>query len=180
MLIAYSSVAQIGYLFLLFPLNTASAWSGTVYLAISHAVAKSAMFLAAGTIQRATGSDHLDDLKGLSQKLPVTFFTLALAGISLMGMPPSGGFVAKWLLVRAAIDSGAWWWAAVILVGGLLAAGYVFRILGRALSSQPTECRVQTIPRRDELVALALALIALLLGVAPELPLELMAVRRPS
>lgn len=180
MLIAYSSVAQIGYLFLLFPLNAAGAWSGAVYLVISHAAAKSAMFLAAGTIERAMGSDDLDGLKGLSEKLPVTFFTLALAGISLMGMPPSGGFVAKWLLVRAAIESGAWWWAVVILAGGLLAAGYVFRILRRALLSEPPGSGFQTIERRDELAALALALIALLLGVAPELPLELMAVGRPS
>lgn len=179
-LIAYSSVAQIGYLFLLFPLGTPGAWSGGVYLLISHAAAKASMFLAAATIERAIGGDGLDGLRGLSRHLPVTFFTLALAGISLMGMPPSGGFIAKWLLARAAIEAGQWWWALVILMGGLLGAGYVFRILRRAFLPLPPEAEMLAIPRRDELPALALALAALLLGLVPDAVLSLLDVARRS
>lgn len=179
-LIAYSSVAQIGYLFLLFPLSTPGAWLGGVYLMISHAAAKASMFLAAATIERAIGRDDLDGLRGLSRHLPVTFFTLALAGISLMGMPPSGGFIAKWLLVRAAIEAGQWWWALVILVGGLLGAGYVFRILRRAFLPLPPEAEARAIPRRDELPALALALVALLLGLVPDAVLSLLDVAERS
>ncbi|MGK4002413.1 proton-conducting transporter membrane subunit [Sorangium sp. So ce1036] len=179
-LIAYSSISQLGYFFLLFPLDTPGAWSGSVYMAISHAAAKASMFLAAGTIHRAVGHDDLDGLRGLSEQLPLTSCSLVLAGVSLMGMPPSGGFVAKWLLVRAAMERGAWWLAVVVLAGGLLAAGYVFRMLRRTLRPSPRDARPCPPPRREELAAFALALFALLLGVAPEAPLELLLVRLPS
>ncbi|WP_437649113.1 complex I subunit 5 family protein [Sorangium sp. So ce362] len=179
-LTAYSSVAQIGYLFLVFPLGVPSAWPSAVYLAISHAAAKASMFLAAGAIHRTLGHDELDGLQGLAHRLPVTFVSLALAGISLMGMPPSGGFVGKWLLLRAAIDRGQWGSAAVILAGGLLAAGYMFRVLRSAFLPLPREARLHPLPRGAEVAALALALLALLLGVAPRVPLELLRVGLPS
>ena len=60
-------------------------------------------------------------------------FAFGLAGLSLMGVPPSGGFVAKWLLLSAAVVEGQWWWAAVMLAGGLLAGGYVFIVLGKLM-----------------------------------------------
>lgn len=175
-LIAYSSVAQIGYLFLVFPLGTNAAWSGGIYLAISHAAAKASMFLAVGTIQRAIGRDDLADMRGLARDLPLTFFSLALAGVSLMGMPPSGGFVAKWLLVRAALDGGQWWLAAVMLLGGLLAAGYVFKILRGAFLPAAEDMQFKSPPRGAELIPLTLALLAFLLGLMPKAPLELLQV----
>jgi multicomponent Na+:H+ antiporter subunit D len=168
-LIAYSSISQIGYLFLLFPifpLGGQSAWVGGVYLALSHAAAKASMFLSAGLIHRTLGHDEVHDLKGLAQHLPVTFFAFALAGVSLMGMPPSGGFVAKWMLVRAAFEGGQPWWGAIILAGGLLTAVYVFRVLRSAFLPLPLEPTVH-VHRGLQFVALALALIAVLLGIAP-------------
>lgn len=175
-LTAYSSISQLGYLFLLFPLDSPGAWSGAVYLAVSHAAAKASMFLSAGAVHHTLGHDEIDGLQGLAHHLPITFFSLALAGINLMGMPPSGGFIAKWLLLRAALERGQWWLAAVILAGGLLAAGYVFRILRGAFLPSPREERRRPLPRGAELAALALALLALLLGVAPEAPLDLLRV----
>lgn len=179
-LVAYSSIGQIGYLFLLFPLGSAQALSGALYLAASHAAAAASMFLATGTIHRTLGHDRVDELNGLAHHLPVTFFSLALAGVSLMGMPPSGGFVAKWLLVRASIEARQWWLTAVILAGGLLAAAYVFRVLRGAFLPLPREAHLHSIPRGAEIAALVLALIALLLGVAPAAPLALLDVGRPS
>lgn len=175
-LIAYSSVAQTGYLFLVFPLGTSAAWSGGIYLAVSHAAAKASMFLAAGTIHRALGRDELAQMKGLARDLPVTFFSLALAGVSLMGMPPSGGFVAKWLLVRTALEGGQWWLAVVMLAGGLLAAGYVFKILRGAFQPPVEEIQLKPTPRTAELLPLALALLAFILGLIPKATLELLQV----
>ncbi|WP_434043605.1 MULTISPECIES: complex I subunit 5 family protein [Sorangium] len=179
-LTAYSSVAQVGYLFMFFPLDVPGALSGAVYLAASHAAAAASMFLAAGAVDRTLGHDELDGLQGLARHRPVTFFSLALAGASLMGMPPSGGFVAKWLLLRAAIERRHGWLAAVILVGGLLAAGYVFRVLRGAFLPLPPEVHLHPLPRGAELAALALALLALLLGVAPKAPLDLLRAGLPS
>lgn len=178
-LIAYSSVAQAGYLFLVFPLATSAAWSGGIYLAVSHAAAKASLFLAAGTIERVVGGDELADLRGLARELPVTFFSLALAGVSLMGMPPSGGFVAKWLLVRAALEAGQWWLAVAMLLGGLLTAGYVFKILRGAFLPAEASAQRSALPRGAELVPLLLALLAFALGVLAAAPLQLLGVGMP-
>jgi formate hydrogenlyase subunit 3/multisubunit Na+/H+ antiporter MnhD subunit len=169
LLVAYSTVAQIGYLFLLFPLaiaptRSAAAWSGGIYHMVSHACAKAAMFLAAGSFMRVLGHDRLDGMAGIGQRMPLSVFAFALAGVSLMGLPPSGGFIAKWLLLNAALAAGQWWWAAGLLIGGLLAAGYVFVVVQYAFLSPQTETSVQPPAYGMELASFALALVAVLLG----------------
>ncbi len=170
LLVAYSTVAQLGYLFLMFPLLTtptgdATAWMGGVYFALAHACAKAAMFLSVGSIMQAIGHDRIPHLQGISRHAPLTILAFALAGISLMGLPPSGGFVAKWVLLTAALHHGQWWIAAILLIGGLLAAGYVFRVIKPVLVDTPTPGGVADVPLRMQWSSLALALIALGLGV---------------
>jgi formate hydrogenlyase subunit 3/multisubunit Na+/H+ antiporter MnhD subunit len=177
MVIAYSSVAHTGYFFMCFAIGTEEAWKGSVYVAISHAAAVAAMFVASGTITRALGHDRVHGLTGLAHRLPITFFAMTLAGTSLMGMPPSGGFIGKWLLVRAALERGQWWWAAIMLLGGLLAAAYTFRLLRGAFLPFPEGEQLRGASRTEQLAALALALIAIVLGVVTRLPLELLGAR---
>jgi formate hydrogenlyase subunit 3/multisubunit Na+/H+ antiporter MnhD subunit len=177
LLVAYSTVAQIGYLFLMFPLLAAvpgtsdvaaKAWTGGVVQAVSHAFAKAAMFLAAGIMAARFGHDRIAELGGAGRAMPVTLLTFGLAGLSLMGVPPSGGFAAKWLLLSAAIGAGQWWWALVILGGGLLTGGYVYRVLatglraGDGVAPEPAAVTWQ----RDG-VALGLAVISVVLGFLP-------------
>ena len=179
LLVAYSTVAQIGYLFILFPLAGAEAWSGGVYHALSHACAKAAMFMAAGTLLHSLGTDDLDALDGVSERFPVSVYAFGLAGITLMGLPFSGGFTAKWLLLSAALQGGQWWYAAVVLAGGLLAAGYLLRALARLLTPAPA-VKVVHEPRRGmEASALVLASVALLLGLVSAPLLELIGVGAP-
>ena len=177
LMIAYSTVAQIGYLFIVFPLAAGNeaqapwetiAWTGGALQLVSHALAKAAMFLAAGVIAEAFGHDRIADLGGFGRVLPISAAAFGLAGLSLMGIPPSGGFIAKCLLLTAAVLNGHPWLAATILAGGLLAAGYVFRVVDRALATPAIALVAQKpIPRRLELVALVLALAAVLLGFVP-------------
>ncbi len=181
MLIAYSTVAQIGYLFLVFPLATqvpaavaANAWEGGVYHALSHAFAKGAMFLAAGAVILAAGSDDIDDLDGMGEQRPVSLFAFALASVSLLGLPPSGGFVAKWLMLKSALDGGQWWWIAVMILGGLLTAAYLFRVLRHAFVPADPHRNFRKVPRTLEFTAFALALSALALGIWPNWLLALM------
>ncbi|SHG02477.1 multisubunit sodium/proton antiporter, MrpD subunit [Kaistia soli DSM 19436] len=188
LLVAYSTVAQIGYLFLVFPLATGSeaaspfaslAWTGGVLQLLAHAFAKAAMFMAAGLVYEAIGHDRIAGFKGLGRIAPITVLTMTLASVSLMGLPPSGGFSAKWLMLSAALGEGAWWWAVVILAGGLLAAGYVFRILVPAFSTPeaPAERKYPVAPVR-ECAALVLAVIAILIGFLPLAPWPLLAIGR--
>ncbi|MEJ2399612.1 MAG: proton-conducting transporter membrane subunit [Gammaproteobacteria bacterium] len=127
LLIAYSTVAQLGYLFLAFPLARAgiSVWRAVLYLLLSHALAKAAMFMTAGNLLRFGHHDRIADLDRVVQRLPITAGAFALAGVSIMGLPPSGGFIGKWLLLEAALSQGRWDIVGIILVGGLLAAAYV-------------------------------------------------------
>lgn len=180
--VAYSSVAQIGYLFLLFPLTfgvdastSLQAQQGITLQVISHALAKSAMFLAAGNLILAVGSNRVDALAGVSHFLPFSLFSFGLAGVSLMGLPPSGGFAAKWMLLQASMASGQWWWILVLVGGGLLSAAYVFRIYRASFLERDEKDHFYHPDRRLEVVAMLLAVASLGLGLAGSLVLSVMA-----
>lgn len=166
LLIAYSTVAQIGYLFMAFPLasNRPQLWAAVLYLALSHALAKSAMFLSAGNLLKYGGHDRISDLDRVVQRLPLTAAAFALAGVSIMGLPPSGGFISKWLLLEAAITQGRWDLALVMIFGGLLAAAYIFKVLGRTFTQAATTHEARAVPASMEWPALLLALGAIVLG----------------
>lgn len=175
LMIAYSTIAQVGYLFLMFPLaignaaGAGAAWSGGALQAISHGFAKAAMFLSAGLIADVLGHDRVSGFRGLGRIAPKPVLIFALAGLSLMGLPPSGGFNAKWLLLSASAQRGQWALALVMVGGGLLTATYVYRVVALALA--PVEIPLSEPSRRTSpggaALALALALFAILLGFAP-------------
>jgi multicomponent Na+:H+ antiporter subunit D len=182
LLIAYSTVSQLGYLFIAFPLaltgSGSHAWSAVIFMAAGHACAKSAMFMGAGTIHLHTGHDRIRELAGIRAYLPVTVLAYAAAGVNLMGLPPSGGFVAKWMMLISSLSSNQWPWALVLMAGSLLAAAYVFRVVSR-LFVIPPETPVVKRHRRTALLewpALALAVISLLLGLIAPYPLQLLAI----
>jgi formate hydrogenlyase subunit 3/multisubunit Na+/H+ antiporter MnhD subunit len=166
MLVAWSTVAQLGYLFLVFPLLAPDglALQAGVVQAIAHGLAKAAMFAAVGVLMLATGRDTLEGLAGVAGRVPVTLFAFGLAGVTLMGLPPSGGFLAKWLLIDAALHHGQWGWVAVVIGGGLLAAAYVFRVLRQAFLLAPEDSRFHPVPRVMEWTAFALAAASVVLG----------------
>jgi len=165
MLVAYSTVAQLGYLFLVFPLLAgAAAMQAVVMQIVAHGLAKAAMFAAAGVLVSASRQDRVAGLQGMAHHLPLTIAAFALAGVTLMGLPPSAGFLAKWLLIQSAFAAGQWGIVAVVLAGGLLAAVYVFRVLRQALMEAPTARPISPVPRTLEWVAFALAGASVLLG----------------
>jgi formate hydrogenlyase subunit 3/multisubunit Na+/H+ antiporter MnhD subunit len=167
LLVAYSTVAQIGYLFLACPLaiNTGvTAWNAVVYLALSHALAKAAMFLAAGNLLRFGGHDRIADLDRVVQRLPLTAWAFALGGVSIMGLPPSGGFIGKWLLLETALSQGRWGLVAIMILGGLLAAAYIFKVLGHTFTQAAVTHEPRAVSLSMEWAAFLLALGAILLG----------------
>ncbi|MCG5514288.1 complex I subunit 5 family protein [Ectothiorhodospira shaposhnikovii] len=184
MLIAYSTVAQIGYLFLAFPLASATqlgtaAWTGGILQAVSHALAKASMCLAAGLITKTIGHDRILDMEGIGRVLPIPLFAFGLAGLSLMGLPPSGGFMAKWLLLRAAIEGAQWWWVLIIVSGGLLTGGYLFRVLSRALAQTDRALPLRApVDRRGEVLVLGLALLSIGVGLVPLASLSIVHIGR--
>ncbi len=179
LLVAYSTVAQLGYLFLLFPLAASRdggflAWSGGLIFLGAHACAKTAMFLTAGNILRAAGHDRIKDLDGITHVLPISAFAFGLAGLSLVGLPPSGGFAGKWMLLSAILAQGQWWWMVVMLVGSLLAAAYVIRVLTHAFTKVDEPATPNPIPPVMEWTALVLAVLAVGLGLVASWPVGLL------
>lgn len=187
MIVAYSTVAQLGYLFFIFPLSggvagempwAAGAWSGGMFHALAHGLAKAAAFLAAGLIIEALGHDRIDGMKGLARAMPVTVFAFGIAAISLMGLPPSGGFMAKYLMLTAALAGGHVVIALVMMAGGLLAAAYLFRPLNRAFSGSDVP-EIAYVAYWRQCVPLALALLSVLLGIVSAGPYEFLQIGRP-
>ncbi len=177
LMIAYSTLAQIGYLFLMFPLafdpgsarlESGGALAGGMLQAMSHATAKAAMFMSAGLIYAALGHDRITGLGGIGRALPLSMLTFALAGVALIGVPPSGAYLAKDLLLQATVETGQWWWDVVIQMGGILTSSYVLLVLAHALmpADAPVTLRAH-VPRTQEAAALALAVCSLLLGLFP-------------
>lgn len=184
MLVAYSTVAQVGYLFMVFPLladagpDASRAASGAIVLqAVAHGLAKAAMFAAAGAVAVSAGHDVVARLGGLAAQRPVTLFAFGLAGVTLMGLPPSAGFLSKWLLIERALAAGLWPLAAVILAGGLLTAAYVFKVLRHAFGHAAPGVAYQRLPRTLEWPALFLALASMALGLHAAPLLDLADVR---
>lgn len=177
--VAYSTVAQLGYLFLGFPLlaGAPQVWPAVVFFALAHACAKATVFLAAGSLQQAAGHDRLAGLGPAMRTQRMTVFAFAMAGASLVGLPLTGGFVAKWLLVQVAVQAEAWALAWLILAGGLFAGGYVFRVLGHAFGRGSTNQALAPISAVLPWSALALALVSVALGFAGPAALELLARR---
>ena len=181
LVVAYSTVAQLGYLFLCFGLfrgpGGEDALQGAVYLVLAHGCAKAAAFLAVGNVQKTMGTDELRALAGAGAVLPMSLLAFGMAGVSLMGLPPSGGFIAKWLMLRSAVTAESWLLVAVISLGGLLTAGYVVRVLGQVLHlAEPGRPKLRP-SRLSEAAALGLAVAALVLGFLSAEPLRLLEVR---
>jgi len=176
LLVAYSTVAQIGYLFLMFPLAFDAAGNALaqdaaltagVLQAVSHATAKAGMFMAAGLVYAALGHDRIADLAGVARALPITVLAFVVSGVALMGVVPSGAYLAKKLLLDAADQSGQWWWTIVLQGGAVFTAGYVVLVLVNALR-RPAEpiSTVKRVARSSELAALTLSVASLLLAFA--------------
>lgn len=182
-LVAYSTVAQVGYLFLYFPLATGAsaeaaglARDGTLLMLAAHALAKAGMFLAAGNLVLATGSPLIADLSGTGRFRPLSLLSFAIAGVTLMGLPPSAGFGAKWLLLQSALAGGQWPWIAVLIVGGLLSAAYVFKVLRHAFIEGPKRDHFESPASALEWSAFALGSASLALGLAAAAPLRWLSV----
>ena len=170
MVVAYSTVAQVGYLFLLFPLATGAGASvaplAIVLHAASHACAKAAMFMAAGALMLAYGTDNIPALRGAAVQASAPALAFAIGAMVLIGLPPGGNFAAKWLLLSASFDTGQWWWIPVIAAGTLLASAYLYRVLTIFMQSSGSESPSSAVRTPLAAPALALAVAALLLALA--------------
>jgi len=128
-LLAYSSVAQIGYMMLGIGFGSMLGLTATLVHLFNHALMKGALFMAIGAIVYRIGSSRIEDMAGLGKQMPWTFAAIIIGGLSLIGVPGTAGFISKWYLVLAAIEQQNWLIVAVILIGSLLAVIYVWKLI---------------------------------------------------
>lgn len=139
-MMAYSSVAQIGYMILGISFATVTGLTAGILHLFNHAMMKGALFLALGCIvYRIGGNVRLDDFRGLGKTMPWTMAAVVAGGLSLIGVPLTVGFVSKWYLVLAALEQGWWPIAVMVLVGSLLAVVYIWKLVEAAYFQAPKE-----------------------------------------
>jgi multicomponent Na+:H+ antiporter subunit D len=128
-MLAYSSLAHIGYIVLGISLASSAGLTAGMLHIFNHALMKGALFLAMGCIFLRLGSVNLQDMHGLARQMPLTMAAFVVGGLGLVGIPLTAGFVSKWYLVVAALESGRWPLAVLILASSLIALVYVWRVI---------------------------------------------------
>lgn len=128
-LFAYSSVAQIGYMVIGISLASAAGVTAALLHLFNHAIIKTTVFVALGAAFIRAGGFTIRDLQGMGRYMPWTMAALLIAGLSLVGVPLTAGFISKWYLVAAALEQHRLWLALAMVASSLLALGYVWRIV---------------------------------------------------
>ena len=149
-LLAYSSVAQIGYMILGLSLVSITGLMASLIHIFNHALMKGALFMAVGAVFYRMGSVDINAFRGLGKHMPFTMAAFTIAGLSIIGVPLTVGFVSKWYLVSAALEQEHWVLAAMVLLGSLLAVIYIGRILEAAyfqkLPDSKDSAKVKDVP----------------------------------
>ena len=136
-MLAYSSVAQIGYITLGIAIANQAGLTGAIVHLFNHGLTKGALFLLLGGVAMRAGRASFDRLAGLGRAMPLTSFGIVIGGLSLIGIPGTAGFVSKWYLVLGAIERGEWWLAALVVGSSLIAVAYVWRFVEAAYLQAP-------------------------------------------
>ncbi|HBE05078.1 MAG TPA: monovalent cation/H+ antiporter subunit D family protein [Firmicutes bacterium] len=177
--LAYSTVAQVGYIVLGLGLLNKQGLAGTLFYLASHAVIKSTLFLAAGAIIAATGKKKVSELSGIGRKMPLTMAAFTIGSFGLIGLPLFSGFVGKWYLLLGSIETGKLLPTVVVIAGSILCATYLLPVIRRAyFEPAPDTTNADWQDPQDpgfsqKLALILLAAIVVLLGVVPGPLLEL-------
>ena len=131
-LLAYSSVAQIGYMILGISFATVNGLTAGIVHIFNHALIKGGLFMALGSVFLRLGTTQIDAMAGLGRQMPLTMAAFVAGGLSLVGIPLTSGFISKWYLVTGALEKGWWLVAILVVLGSLLAVIYVWRVIEAA------------------------------------------------
>lgn len=136
-MLAYSSVAQIGYILLGIGLLNATGLSAAMIHLFNHGITKAALFMGVGALVLRAGNSFYPRITGMGKTMPWTGFAIVIGGLSLIGVPGTAGFVSKWLLVQAAMERGWWFIALLIVASSLLAVIYVWKVIETLYLAEP-------------------------------------------
>ncbi len=171
-LLAYSSIAQLGYITVGLATGTKLGVMAALFLAVVHGIFKGALFMVVGAVERQAGTTDMTKISGLIRKMPFTFLTALISIIALAGIPPLGGFVGKWMLYEALItESNSYFLVIVIFFSSTAAFLYSYRFLfGLFLGQEEKETeQVKEAPITMIIPMLVLAILLVITGAFPGL-----------
>ena len=175
--LAYSSVAQIGYIFLGIALGSPTGLAAGILHIFNHAVMKACLFLAAGAIYRQTGEKNVTRLQGIGYSMPLTMGAFSVAALSMVGLPLFSGFISKWYLALGSIEAGMPMFVGLIILSGLLNASYFLPIIWQAFfvvdKHEPKIMTIDKLPFNVSASLVILALVIIYFGIQPQLPVLL-------
>ena len=171
-ILAYSTVSQIGYIFLGFSMMNAAGVSGSLLFILMHGLAKAGLFLCAGIVIHAVHTKDIREMGGLIKTMPVTAVAFLVCAFSVIGIPPFGGFFSKFLVIMGTVQAGQTWLAAVALFTAVLTMYYLFKVfsmvfLGEAKHPAPEKTKSMVF------VVAALAVLSLAAGLLVAGPMKL-------
>jgi NADH:ubiquinone oxidoreductase subunit 5 (subunit L)/multisubunit Na+/H+ antiporter MnhA subunit len=157
-ILAYSTVSQIGYIFLGFSMANPSGISGSLLFILMHGLAKAGLFLCAGIVIHAVHSKDIREMGGLIKTMPVTAVAFLVCAFSVIGIPPTGGFFSKFLVIMGTVQAGQTWLAALALFTAVLTMYYLFRVFRLVFLG---ECK-HPAPEKTKSMVFVVALLAVL------------------
>jgi len=169
-MLAYSSVAHIGYIFIGIAAGTKLGLTASLLHMFNHGLMKALAFLCMGAIIYRIGSRNLEDMAGIGRRMPITSTAFTIAVLGLIGMPPLNGFISKLLLFMSCLDSGMLWLGILLIIFSAVSTGYYIRIL-KALIAAPRDERLSDVKEAPILILIpicCLAFLMILLGIWPD------------
>jgi len=169
-LLAYSSIAQMGYI--LFAFSTATSYGLTAGLmhTLNHALMKGLLFLCAGAFIFRAGTRSLEELKGIGHKMPLTAIVFMIAALSISGIPPTNGFVSEFMIIYAGVNTGMLIFTVIMLINILLGFTYYLRLIKTIVWSTPAENlkKINETPVLMLIPMVAIASACIIIGLYPE------------
>jgi NADH-quinone oxidoreductase subunit M len=174
-LIAYSSISQMGYIIIGIAIATPLGFTGSMLHLINHLIFKSTIFLALAAVIYRTGTTKMYEMGGLIFRMPITFAAYLTAIIALAGIPPTNGFISKWVIYQALIEKGYLFLALVAFFGSIASFMYVFKPLSTVFLGQlkPQHAEIKEVPLLMKIPMLILIGVIILFGVFPGIQMNI-------
>ena len=174
-LIAYSSISQMGYIIIGIAIATPLGFSGSMLHLMNHLIFKSTIFLALAAVIYRTGITKMYEMGGLIFRMPLTFAAYLTAIIALAGIPPTNGFISKWVIYQALIEKGYLFLALAAFFGSIASFMYVFKPLSTVFLGQlkPQHQEIKEVPLMMKIPMLILIGVIVLFGVFPGIQMNI-------
>ena len=167
-LLAYSSIAQIGYMLVGLSAGSTYGMLGFATHVFNHSLMKGLAFLSSGSLIHMTGTRDIDEMKGVGRMMPVTTLTLFIALLGLGGIPATNGFVSKFILFSSALGAGMWWLALLGVLNSAFSMAYYLRVLKTLVSKTEDEgLKVREAPLLMVGVTVVMAALIIFFGIYP-------------